>query len=172
MADTEVSVRMTRPRDLRLDETLEVNAESLPLHCVDTGVPHAVLLVDDAAEVDLQDLGSRIRYHERFAPAGTNVNVVSLAGDGLLVRTYERGVEGETLACGTGATAAALVAACKGLVKSPVPVTTSGGERLTILFDLDREFRADNVYLKGPALLIYRGEITPEALLGPGTEKP
>ena len=172
VADTEVSVRMTRPRDLRLDETLAVNTDSLTLHCVDTGVPHAVLLVDDAAEVDLQDLGSRIRHHDRFAPAGTNVNVVSRAGDGLLVRTYERGVEGETLACGTGATAAALVAACKGLVTSPVPVTTSGGERLTILFDLDDEFRADNVYLKGPALLIYRGEITPEALLGPGAEKP
>ena len=172
VADTEVSVRMTRPRDLRLDEPLEVNAESLTLHYVDTGVPHAVLLVDDAMEVDLRDLGSRIRYHDRFAPAGTNVNVVSLADDGLLVRTYERGVEGETLACGTGATAAALVAACKGLVKSPVPVTTSGGDRLTILFDLDDQFRADHVYLKGPALLIYRGEITPEALLGPGTEKP
>lgn len=82
-----------------------------------------------------------------------------------MVRTYERGVEDETLACGTGATACALIAALLGEAASPVMIMTSGGDSLTILFDVKDTMSADNVFLKGPAHVVYKGELNAEALL-------
>ncbi len=165
VSDIEVAVRMTTPKDLQLQQTIEVEGEQLDLHSVDTGVPHAVCFVENVDQIDVCDLGSKVRHHEAFMPAGTNVNFVGRTKHGYKVRTYERGVEDETLACGTGATAAALIAALTDKAKSPVTIITSGGDTLTISFDLTDVPGADNVFLKGPAHLIYKGELTSEALL-------
>lgn len=165
VSDINVSVKMTEPKDFQLQQTIEVEGKNITLHSVDTGVPHVVIFVDDINKVDVCSLGSRIRYHKAFMPAGTNVNFVCRQQDGFAVRTYERGVEDETLACGTGATAAALVAALIEKEKSPVDIITSGGDKLTILFDLGTGPAAENVFLRGPAHLIYEGKLTDEALL-------
>ncbi|HHB76399.1 MAG TPA: diaminopimelate epimerase, partial [Desulfobulbus sp.] len=164
VSDINVSVKMTSPKDLHLHREIEVEGKNIILHSVDTGVPHAVIFVDDINQMDVCSLGSRIRHHEAFMPAGTNVNFVGRRQDGFKVRTYERGVENETLACGTGATAAALMAALIEKVDSPVNIMTTGGETLTILFDLTDGPGAENVFLKGPAHLIYEGKLTDEAL--------
>jgi diaminopimelate epimerase len=165
VAGIEVSVRMTAPEHFVLDRRIEVKGSLHTVHSVNTGVPHAVLLVDDAVAAPVRELGARIRHHQAFMPAGTNVNFVELTGpDRIKVRTYERGVEDETLACGTGAVAGALIGAVKGMLRSPVAVTTSGGEVLTILFNLKEGPGADNVFLKGPARIIYLGELNDEAL--------
>ena len=107
-----VTVTLTPPRDLRLRQRIALSAGPAEIHSLDTGVPHAVLFVPDADQAMVQPLGAEIRFHSHFAPRGTNVNFVQALGPGKIrVRTYERGVEGETLACGTGVTASALIAA-------------------------------------------------------------
>ena len=166
VSDMNVSVRMTEPKDFQQEQTVEVEGNDLVVHSVDTGVPHAVLFVEDYSQVDVRQLGSLIRHHSEFMPAGTNVNFVQkLEGGALKVRTYERGVEDETLACGTGAVASALVFALLGEADSPVDIVTSGGDRLTIIFDLLEDRTATNVFLKGPAHVVYTGDLGAEALI-------
>ena len=166
VSDMNVSVRMTEPKDFQREQTVEVEGNDLVMHSVDTGVPHAVLFVEDFSQVDVRKLGSLIRHHREFMPAGTNVNFVQkLEGEALKVRTYERGVEDETLACGTGAVASALVFALLGEADSPVDIVTSGGDRLTIIFDLLEDRTATNVFLKGPAHVVYTGDLGAEALI-------
>jgi diaminopimelate epimerase len=120
-------------------------------------------------DIPVREWGKIVRFHPLFQPAGTNVNFVQKTGANTLrVRTYERGVEDETMACGTGAVASALFAALDGLACSPVNIITSGGEHLTIYFDLHHDLagtRAENVFLQGPAKIIYEGLLTTEALL-------
>jgi len=171
-----VRIRLTVPTAIALDEKISITATGpeTTVHSVNTGVPHAVLLVENVAAAPVVEWGRAIRFHDRFQPAGTNVNFVRLLGpDRLRVRTYERGVEDETMACGTGAVAAALVAALLGLVKSPVRVVTSGHEELTIHFTMGgasgREI--DAVYLEGPANFIYEGRLHREALRGMGKDR-
>jgi diaminopimelate epimerase len=121
------------------------------------GVPHAVLRADDLETVPVAAWGRALRRHAAFAPAGTNVNFYRPEGARrLAVRTYERGVEGETLACGTGSVATALVAAAAGLVRSPVAVETRGGERLVVhVRRRGTEFR--EVFLEGGAAVVFEG---------------
>ena len=160
-----VRVKMTRTRDFRLDLSLSLGDEERPVAYVDTGVPHAVIFVGDE-DVPVKTWGRKVRFHELFAPRGANANFVTLLPDGRLkVRTYERGVEAETMACGTGAVAAALFAGIQKGMESPVEVVTSGGGVLTILFDLFDGPVAENVYLQGPTRLICTGNLTAEALL-------
>ena len=165
VSDINVSVKMTSPKAFQMHHEVEVEGKKITLHSVDTGVPHAVIFVDEIDQVDVCAMGSSIRHHQAFMPAGTNVNFIGRHQDGFKVRTYERGVEDETLACGTGATACALMAALLEEAGSPVDIITSGGDRLTILFDLHDGPAADNVFLKGPAHVVYKGELTAEALL-------
>lgn len=166
VSDVNVSVLMTTPKEFRLDVEIDSDGKPLLLHTVDTGVPHAVIFVDNYDQIDVRKLGSLIRHHQEFMPAGTNVNfVMPLEGGGYKVRTYERGVENETMACGTGAVAAALIAAVKGMADSPVRIVTSGNDQLSIIFDLKKGPTATNVFLKGPAHVIYNGELNAEALL-------
>jgi diaminopimelate epimerase len=108
--------------------------------------------------------GRALRYHPRFAPAGTNADFIDLVGPGLIeLRTYERGVEDETLACGTGAIASALVAAARGMVESPVSVKTTGGDLLKIHFQRAGEsFRL--VWLEGATAIACEGRLHEEAL--------
>ncbi|PIE65812.1 MAG: diaminopimelate epimerase [Desulfobacterales bacterium] len=167
VSDVNVTIRMTAPHSLHMNHELKLSGEErITVHTLDTGVPHVVYMVDDANVVNVQELGSIIRYHKDFQPAGTNVNFVSLQDGGLKVRTYERGVENETLACGTGAVASSVVAHLLDKVSSPVQVTTSGGDQLEIRFNMTAGSTVDDVFLKGPALCIYQGELTAEALLG------
>jgi diaminopimelate epimerase len=129
------------------------------LDFINTGVPHAVFFTDDVDDISVSLLGSAIRYHQVFKPAGTNVNFVQIINDSTIkVRTYERGVEAETLACGTGATASALMsAAAKGITGRPVKVKVPGGE-LMIDFKYE-EGRFSDVWLIGPAVVTFKGEV-------------
>lgn len=164
VADTQVTIRMPAPHTLQLDLEIETAGRRMTGHSVNTGVPHLVVFVDDLETVDVDGQGRELRCHPRFAPAGTNVNFVDPSGDALAIRTYERGVEAETMACGTGATAAAVVAVAKGLASSPVRLRTRGGVELGVQFSGDGA-SAEHVLLRGPAHLVYRGELTAEALV-------
>ena len=105
-----VRINMSTPKDLRLNDSIAVLDKSVDVHSINTGVPHAILLVDDLETVDVQRMGKAIRYHGHFAPKGTNVNFIKILNQNTIaIRTYERGVEGETLACGTGVVASALI---------------------------------------------------------------
>ena len=125
---------------------------------IDTGSPHYIKYVTDTKEVDVVTEGRAVRYNDRFKAEGTNVNFVTAHGDGIVVRTYERGVEDETLSCGTGVTAAALSASEKELVSNGVcPVETMGGS-LQIRFNKTTEGYRD-IRLEGPATFVYSGVI-------------
>jgi diaminopimelate epimerase len=168
--DNHVRLRMTTPNDFRTDLSVALAGQEKNLFFVNTGVPHAVLFFASDEQIAVQEWGKIIRFHPLFQPAGTNVNFVQKIGkNSIRVRTYERGVEDETMACGTGAVASAIFAAITELAESPVNVITSGGERLTILFDLlqgqHKTHQAENVFLQGPARIIYEGNLTAEALL-------
>ncbi len=159
-----VRLEMTQPNGMVLGEEIEAGGKVFSVNSINTGVPHAVIWADDLEGVPIVEWGRPIRYHDRYAPAGTNVNFVKQSENGnLLIRTYERGVEDETLACGTGSVAAALVAARKGLVESPVSVKTRGGDLLTVYFS-KAGFDFVDVFLEGDARVIYQGRLWDEAI--------
>ncbi len=154
-----VTVTLTKPKDLRLDEKVALSSGTQTIHSLNTGVPHAVLFVPDADQAMVQQLGREIRRHAHFAPKGTNVNFVQQLGPGSIrVRTYERGVEGETLACGTGLTASALIAAKLLKFTSPVKVQVQGGDQLEVSFKHENGEFSD-VRLTGPADFVFEGRI-------------
>jgi diaminopimelate epimerase len=158
-----VKLQMVQPTGVQLDLDVTIDGNPHRLHSVNTGVPHAVKVVDDAAAVEVKELGRKIRFHSRFQPAGTNANFVQLVNrTRLKVRTYERGVEDETLACGTGAVASALIAAKLGQADSPVEVQTTGGEVLKIYFQ-PKEEGFGRVYLEGDTRVVYEGDLWEEA---------
>jgi diaminopimelate epimerase len=159
-----VKLQISPPRDLRLRQSIQVDGVVHQVHSINTGVPHAVILCSDLEEVAVRALGRQIRFHPAFQPAGTNIDFAAVLNSrGLAIRTYERGVEDETLACGTGAVASALVAASLGLVSSPVQVKVRSGETLTVHFaGGGPEFR--EVFFDGEVRLIYQGELMEEAL--------
>jgi diaminopimelate epimerase len=154
-----VTVSLTAPAQLRLDEQVRLSAGTETIHSINTGVPHAVLFVPDADRAMVQQLGPEIRHHQHFGPKGTNVNFVQLLGaNRIRVRTFERGVEGETLACGTGVTASALIAARLHGFTSPVQVQVQGAEVLEVSFrDMNGDF--SDVRLSGPAEFVFEGRI-------------
>jgi diaminopimelate epimerase len=158
-----VKLEMTKPFGLKLDETIFIDGEKKIFSSLNTGVPHAVLFVDDLEGVNIVPVGRAIRFHSHFSPGGTNVNFIRLEERSQLsIRTYERGVEDETLACGTGAVASALVAAFKGLVKSPVSIKTRGGEVLAVYFEIENR-EAKRVFFEGDVHIIYEAEMWEEA---------
>jgi diaminopimelate epimerase len=155
-----VEVGLTAPKDLKLNQPLTLSSGPQVVHSVNTGVPHAVVYVDDADRVYVQPIGAEIRHHPHFAPKGTNVNFVQLlSGNRVRVRTYERGVEGETLACGTGVTASALISALVHHLTSPVQVIVQGGDQLAVGFDL-RDGNFSGVRLTGPAEFVFQGRVS------------
>lgn len=129
--DENVRIQLTPPHDFRFNMQIDLDGESHEMSFVNTGVPHAVIFVD-TSDVPVKKWGRKIRFDEQFE-AGTNANFVRLlGGNSILSRTYERGVEEETRACGTGAVASAIMASIHKGLSSPVEVQTSGGDRLTI----------------------------------------
>lgn len=169
LVSAEIGVKTVRlglyePTDARLDFTLKVATREFDVSYINTGVPHTVIFVNDIEKIDVQEIGHQVRYHRVFAPAGTNVDFVEKTGPhAIAVRTYERGVEGETLACGTGVTASAIIAGLRGMVKAPVSCLTRGGDTLTVNFSINA--RGDflspvsNVSLEGPADVSFTGEV-------------
>ncbi len=155
----QVLLHLMDPKDWRLNRTLQLGGQTVAYHFVNSGVPHAVVVEENVEAVNVQELGSGIRRHEDFAPAGTNANFVQVTGpQSLRVRTYERGVEAETLACGTGMIACAVIAGRLALVKAPVRVVPASGDELQVDFTL-REGGAEQVTLLGPAEYVFRGEL-------------
>jgi diaminopimelate epimerase len=154
-----VTLQMTDPGDLQLNVPLQFGSEKKSVHFINSGVPHVVVPVAQIREVDLPREGSAIRYHEMFSPKGANVNFIEKRDvDKIAVRTYERGVENETLACGTGVVASALVFAATEKVNGPITVLAWGGDELKVGFEKsDQQFRS--VTLTGPAEFVFEGTI-------------
>ena len=155
----EVQVSMTEPTKLRLGRKLVVAGRKVVVDFLNTGVPHAVLFVRSVRSIDVAKQGRAIRYHSAFAPSGTNVNFVEIGrGNRIHVRTYERGVEGETLACGTGVVASSILSNLRRGLRSPILVTTRGGDHLRVGFSMVNG-QARKVTLQGPARIVYTGVI-------------
>jgi len=159
----QVKIKMTDPFDLRLDYAIPFNGRPLTVSSVNSGVPHVVVLVDNIEDTDVLCLGRKIRYHEAFYPEGANVNFVSVQKDKTFaVRTYERGVEDETLACGTGAVAVATVLMNKLNKASPLRIKTRSGRYLSVFMQNSPGGR-QHTYLEGDARLIYKGQLWADA---------
>ena len=160
----QVKIKMPDPIDLKTDYNLELGNGSMQVSSVNTGVPHVVITVGDIDDAEVVKTGREIRFHDSYAPAGTNVNFICAGNDNAIsIRTYERGVENETLACGTGSVAAAIVMRYKSKGKSPVKVITRGGGYLYIYFKED-DGRFYDVFLEGDARVIYKGFLQEDAL--------
>jgi diaminopimelate epimerase len=154
-----VKLLMAGVGEVSLNQTIPLEGETLTGHFIKVGVPHVAVPVHDLEATPVAGWGRAVRFHPMFAPAGANVNFLQVAGPHTLrIRTYERGVEDETLACGTGAVAAALIAARLGQVVSPVTVDTRGGEALTVYFTPQGQAFTE-VFLEGDALVSYQGEL-------------
>lgn len=155
-----VAIRVTDPQDLRLSVPLTIDSHAYDLAFINTGVPHAICFTDDVDALPVDALGRAIRRHTAFAPAGTNADFVQVIDAGRIkVRTYERGVEAETLACGTGATAAAILShALKGVDTKPIQVGMPGGE---LMIDFTTAHgRYTDVWLMGAVTTVFTGTIS------------
>lgn len=158
------NVHLSNPKGYRDNIKIDINRCHLSVNYIDTGVPHTIIFVDNLNGIDVKTIGEAIRYHKTFQPRGTNVDFVEQIKDNLVaVRTYERGVEDETKACGTGSVAAGIVAYLKanpGIInktKAKMNVKTKGGEVLEVTFDITNRI-VTNVWLKGSANFIAKGE--------------
>jgi diaminopimelate epimerase len=160
LPDDEVELAMSKPVDFAEPVWLSFAGERQPVGFLNTGVPHAVVFVEDLEAVDVAAWGRALREHEHFAPKGTNVNFVApLAPGEIAIRTYERGVEAETLACGTGVVASALLYHLRTQSPSPLRVRVRGGDTLGVRFTPGTRGEFDDVFLRGPAEITFRGEI-------------
>lgn len=159
------------PKKVKLNFRIKAASQLIRSHFADTGSPHVVIEIEDvlALPKDLNskyrhiqnfpvlEIGKEIRYHKDFYPEGTNVNFIQIKDDEISIRTYERGVENETLACGTGSVAAAVIASAYRQLKPPIKIKTWGGEQLIVNFQIVGN-RFENVSLTGPARIVFNGE--------------
>ncbi|MFC1632065.1 diaminopimelate epimerase [Candidatus Omnitrophota bacterium] len=158
-----IKIKMSDAKDLRREFNLNINGQTYNVNYVNTGVPHVICFVQNLNNYDVGEIGRTIRYHPEFQPAGTNVDFVEVLDEThIKVRTYERGVEDETLACGTGCVAASIIAAFE-MKQSPdglhkIRVATMSTEALTVYFKVKKDNIYD-VFLEGKAKLIYRGKV-------------
>jgi len=159
-----VKIQMPLPHSLRMEVKIPLQEKTYLGHFLNTGVPHTVLFVEDPDAIDVVPVGRAIRRHELFQPAGTNVNFASVQNPNRIrMRTYERGVEDETLACGTGAVATALIAAALGQGRSPTTLRQQSGMELRVHYRWNgREF--SDVFLEGDARKVYEGQMGDETL--------
>jgi diaminopimelate epimerase len=154
-----VTLEMSNPKDLRLNVRISAAEQEIECHYVDSGVPHVVIPVGAIDSVNVRELGSAVRHHAEFAPRGANVNFLERRGDReIAIRTYERGVEDETLACGTGVVASALIFAATENLKGPIAVLVRGGDELRVGFELAGD-SFTNVTLSGPADFAFEGTV-------------
>lgn len=157
-------VRLSDPTDYQPDVPLHLSGKNIRVHYIDTGVPHTIIFVDGLDQIDVDGIGPSVRYHDRFKPRGTNVDFVEQIQPGCVaLRTFERGVEGETLACGTGSVAAALIGYLKAnpqihtKQQAKMKVRTASTEVLEVTFNLAKG-KISEVWLKGSATFIAKGE--------------
>jgi diaminopimelate epimerase len=161
-----VRLGLKDPAAITLGTRLEVGPDVFTVASVDTGSPHAVLFVEDLELLDVTGLGARICSHAHFRPSRTNVNFVRVgAGDALHIRTYERGVEAETLACGTGSVAASIIGALLEKVSPPVTIHTRSGVLMCVNFERQSE-TITNVVLEGPADITFEGKVVVDVARG------
>ncbi len=159
MIGEQVQLQMMKPKDISQKNKIDLSTGTFEYGCADTGVPHAVFVTEDIENEPVNTLGREIRHHQNFAPRGTNVNWAQILGeDELRVRTYERGVESETLACGTGVVASAIIMHLSYGVKTPVKISVQGGRVLEVNFET-KEDGIDNVTLTGPAEYVFEGKL-------------
>lgn len=154
-----VEMQMPDVRVVRRGLATGVPGEAGRAHFLDTGAPHAVVRVKSVEKADVAGLGRRLRHNRIFGRRGANVNFAEVRGRKLLVRTYERGVENETLACGTGITASAIALVVDGALRSPVSAVARSGDRFRIRFSPDGN-GASGIYVLGPARIVFKGEIS------------
>ena len=154
-----VTLQMTDPTDLRLNVSLRVGDKNKSVHFINSGVPHVVIPVERIDDVNVRGEGAAIRHHQMFSPKGANINFIEKRGaKQITIRTYERGAEDETLACGTGVVAGALIFAATENFDGPIGVLVRGGNELKVGFEkIDNQFR--NVTLTGPAEFVFEGTI-------------
>ncbi len=154
-----VTLQMSEPTYLRLNIPLTLGKQQRAVHFINSGVPHVVVPVSRIDDVDVRGEGCAIRQHESFSPKGANVNFLEKRGPGeIAIRTYERGVEDETLACGTGVVASALIFAAIENVDGPICVLVRGGDELQVGFEKKGE-QLEKVTLTGPAEFVFEGQI-------------
>ncbi len=159
ISNNRVRLKMGNPTKPRLNLRLSVVNKECEVHSINTGVPHVVLFVEDLEKTEVKELGKRIRYHQEFAPEGTNVNFIKVRDENSIdIRIYERGVEDETLACGTGACASAIISYLLGKTKSPAKMHTKSGSILIVSFRFSNS-KITDLYLEGDAQIIYQGEL-------------
>lgn len=155
LSGSTVSAEMPAVSEIKWNLKLTIKNKELNIHSLNTGVPHAVIFVDNLKCNSLMEVAPEIRHHPHFGKAGTNVNFAQLIGRNVHLRTYERGVEDETLACGTGATAVAIATAKQYGIPSPISVIPASGDAMEIAFNSSYE----KIILSGPAHQIYKGEL-------------
>lgn len=158
-----VKIKMTDPVDLKLDFPIEVCSRRIRANFINTGVPHTVIFVENLGSIDVNNIGKSIRYHKFFSPKGTNVNFVEVGDSSIGLRTYERGVEAETLACGTGTVASAIISAVSNRFKkiagdNPVKVKTKSGYVLKVYFKIKGK-TINDVWLDGKTHFVYSGQL-------------
>ncbi len=144
-----VSIEIQPPVDIKLNFSFTLKRKKYKANFLRIGVPHCVIFVDSYDKLDVQTLGEAIRNHKVFKPDGANVNFVKVDNKDLFVRTYERGIEGETLSCGSGVMASAYIATKLFIAQSPITCKTRGGDLLVTI--------KDKLYLEGPASFVYDG---------------
>jgi diaminopimelate epimerase len=156
-----VKIRLAPAKNLRLKFDLDIDGQTQKVNYINTGVPHVVCFVQGLDDFNVKDAGRAIRYHSEFQPKGTNADFVQVLDKGhIRLRTYERGVEQETLACGTGAVASAIITTYEmqdqpqGVYK--LAVDTSSGERLLVCFNIDKA-KIKDIFLEGKAKIVYEG---------------
>jgi len=168
---SQISLEMKNPSELKINIIIKINSDNLKGHYINTGAPHSVFFVNDLPPSIEQSLnvngitsiGRAVRYSETFKPEGTNVDFVTVKIDNQIsMRTYERGVEDETLACGTGAVACAVISAVVHNLQSPITVETRGGESLLVSFDRVGE-SITNVTLTGSAVELFEASVKIDA---------
>ncbi|MDR1928561.1 MAG: diaminopimelate epimerase [Endomicrobium sp.] len=154
-----VKLNLYKPKNIKQNIKLKFETHEINVDFIDTGVPHIVIFVDDIEKIDILKYGKKIRYHKIFAPLGVNVNFVKIVKDNILmIRTYERGVEDETLACGTGVIAVGIISYIKGYTKLPTSIITRSGEKLYVSFEY-KNSEIFNVILEGPAFIAFKGMV-------------
>lgn len=157
-----VKIKMTDPGKIEINQMIEIQSKAVSFSSVNTGVPHLVVKVDDIETADVVRLGREIRYHNAFAPAGINVNFINQKNNVIFNRTYERGVEDETLACGTGAVAAAIITAYLEKQSSPIQVIPTSRQPLLVHFK-EKDGRFYDLFLEGNARILCKGQLCQDA---------
>lgn len=166
IVDEKIRLQMKNPADFKIGLSIKFDKYELIMDYVNTGAPHAALFIEDMPhdfndfeKLDVYKLGRFIRYHELFSPEGTNVNFIKAIGRGeVQIRTYERGVENETLSCGTGSIASAILAAMRYNWNSPIKVFTRSKDNLIIDFKSNNN-QITNVSIEGPVNQVFKGSL-------------